>query len=561
MKNYQKYRPYETVDLKDRTWPNKKIEKAPIWCSVDLRDGNQALENPMGLNQKLNFFNFLVKTGFKEIEIGFPAASDTEYEFTRELIENRLIPEDVTVQVLTQSRGHIIERTFEALKGVKKAVIHLYNSTSTLQRDVVFGNSKEQTIELAVYGAKLVKEMAAKYPETDFTFEYSPESFTGTEMDFAAEICNAVIDIWQPTPEKKVIINLPSTVEMGTPNLYADQIEYMCKNLKNRENVIVSIHAHNDRGTAVAATELAMMAGADRVEGTLFGNGERTGNCDIMNVGMNLFTQGIDPELDFSNINDLIEIYESSTRMSVHPRHPYAGELVYTAFSGSHQDAIRKGMEAMKKHPDRWEVPYLPIDPIDVGRTYDPIIRINSQSGKGGVTFILEQNYGLHMPKLFQKDVGAVITHVSDEMQSEISPEKIYEIFKQEYVDIRTPFQLTTYRSTTVDADWDIVNIEAEILYKEEKHFITGEGNGVVSAFCRAVEDFLKIHIDIIDYRGHSMELGTKARAISYIETRGENGKRYYGAGTSSSVSKSSLRAVVSTVNKMLRDMENTEEE
>ena len=559
MKNYERYRPYETIDLKDRTWPNKKIEKAPIWCSVDLRDGNQALENPMGLEQKLNFFKFLVNTGFKEIEIGFPAASDTEYEFTRTLIDENLIPDDVTIQVLTQSRGHIIERTFEALKGVKKAIVHLYNSTSTLQRDVVFKNNKEQTIDLAVYGAKLVKEMAEKYPETDFTFEYSPESFTGTEMDFAAEICNAVIDVWQPTLDKKVIINLPSTVEMSTPNIYADQIEYMCRNLKNRENIIVSLHTHNDRGTAVASTELGLMAGADRVEGTLFGNGERTGNCDIMNVGMNLFTQGIDPKLNFSNMSDLIEIYESSTRMNVHPRHPYAGDLVYTAFSGSHQDAIRKGMEAMKNHPERWEVPYLPLDPLDVGRTYDPIIRINSQSGKGGVTFILEQNFGLHMPKAFQKDVGAFVTKVSDEMQSEISSEKIYEIFKNEYVDIRTPLQLNTYRSATVDADWDIVNIEAEIIYNGEKRFIVGEGNGVVSAFCRALEDLLNIHIDIVDYRGHSMELGTKARAISYIEIRDENGKRYFGAGTSKSVSKSSLRAVVSTVNKILRDKKEEE--
>ena len=559
MKNYERYRPYETIDLKDRTRPNKKIEKAPIWCSVDLRDGNQALENPMGLEQKLNFFKFLVNTGFKEIEIGFPAASDTEYEFTRTLIDENLIPDDVTIQVLTQSRGHIIERTFQALKGVKKAIVHLYNSTSTLQRDVVFKNNKEQTIDLAVYGAKLVKEMAEKYPETDFTFEYSPESFTGTEMDFAAEICNAVIDVWQPTLDKKVIINLPSTVEMSTPNIYADQIEYMCRNLKNRENIIVSLHTHNDRGTAVASTELGLMAGADRVEGTLFGNGERTGNCDIMNVGMNLFTQGIDPKLNFSNMSDLIEIYESSTRMNVHPRHPYAGDLVYTAFSGSHQDAIRKGMEAMKNHPERWEVPYLPLDPLDVGRTYDPIIRINSQSGKGGVTFILEQNFGLHMPKAFQKDVGAVVTKVSDEMQSEISSEKIYEIFKNEYVDIRTPLQLNTYRSATVDADWDIVNIEAEIIYNGEKRFIVGEGNGVVSAFCRALEDLLNIHIDIVDYRGHSMELGTKARAISYIEIRDENGKRYFGAGTSKSVSKSSLRAVVSTVNKILRDKKEEE--
>ncbi len=552
MENYQKYRTYETVQMSDRTWPSNKITKAPQWCSVDLRDGNQALETPMGLEQKLEFFDFLVKMGFKEIEIGFPAASETEYEFTRTLIENKLIPDDVTVQVLTQSRGHIIQKTFEALKGAKNAIVHLYNSTSTLQRDVVFGNSRQETIELAIYGATLVREIAESYPETNFRFEYSPESFTGTEMDFAAEICNAVIDVWEPTADNKVIFNLPATVEMATPNLYADQIEYMCRNLKNRENVIVSLHAHNDRGTAVAATELGLLAGADRVEGTLFGNGERTGNADIMTVAMNLFTQGVDPMLDFSRIDEVVEIYESTTKMSVHPRHPYAGQLVYTAFSGSHQDAIRKGMEGMKNHPELWEVPYLPIDPMDVGRNYDPIIRINSQSGKGGVTFILEQYYSLHMPKAFQKDVGAVVTRVSDEMQCELSPDKIFEIFNQEYVDIRSPLRLIQYRTETVDPERDVLAIEAEIEYHGERHFIQGEGNGVVSAFCHAINDFIHMPIDIINYRGHSMELGTNSRAISYIETKDAQGNRYYGAGTSSSVGKSSLRAVVSTINKML---------
>lgn len=552
MKNYQKYKSYETVDMSDRTWPSKRTTKAPYWCSVDLRDGNQALETPMGLEQKLEFFDFLVKMGFKEIEIGFPAASETEYEFTRTLIENNLIPEDVTVQVLTQSRGHIIQKTFEALKGSKNAIVHLYNSTSTLQRDVVFGNSKEETIELAVYGATLIREIAESYPETNFRFEYSPESFTGTEMDFAAEICNAVIEVWEPTADHKVIINLPATVEMATPNLYADQIEYMCRNLRNRENILVSLHAHNDRGCAVAASELGLLAGADRVEGTLFGNGERTGNADIMTIAMNLFTQGVDPTLDFTKIDEVVEIYESTTKMGVHPRHPYAGHLVYTAFSGSHQDAIRKGMEGMKNHPEHWEVPYLPIDPMDVGRNYDPIIRINSQSGKGGVTFILEQYYSLHMPKGFQKDVGAVVTRVSDEMQCELSPDKIFEIFNQEYVDIRSPLKLIQYRTETVDPERDVLAIEAEIEYHGERHFIQGEGNGVVSAFCHAIDDFIHMPIDIVNYRGHSMELGTNSRAISYIETKDAQGNRYYGAGTSSSVGKSSIRAVVSTINKML---------
>ena len=384
-----------------------------------------------------------------------------------------------------------------------------------------------------------MNDIAAQYTETNFTFEYSPESFTGTAMDFAAEICNAVIDVWKPTPEHKAIINLPSTVEMTSPNVYADQIEYMCRNLQNRESILVSLHAHNDRGCAVAASELGLMAGADRVEGTLFGNGERTGNADILTIGMNMFTQGVDPELD-------------STQMNVHPRHPYAGELVFTAFSGSHQDAIKKGMTAMKTHPEHWEVPYLPLDPKDVGRSYDPIIRINSQSGKGGVTFILEQNYGLYLPKAFQRNAGDIITGVSDELQSELTPEQIYDVFQKEYVDIRTPLQLNYYKTQSVDQDWDLVSIAAEIEFKGKKYYIEGEGNGVVSAFCHAIEEVIGISVDILDYRGHSMEYGTKARAISYIEARGTDGKKYYGAGTSSSVGKSSLRAVVSTVNKML---------
>ena len=552
MKNYTKYRPYEQVGLAARTWPDKKIEKAPVWCSVDLRDGNQALAAPMGLAQKLSFFQFLVDMGFKTIEIGFPAASETEYEFTRALIEGSLIPEDVTVQVLTQARVQIIERTFEALKGAKKAVVHLYNSTSRQQREIVFGNSREETIGLAVFGAKLVKEAAARYPETEFTFEYSPENFTLTELDFAAEICNAVTDVWEPTPEKKVIYNLPATVEMSTPNIYADRIEYMCGNLKNRDSVLVSLHTHNDRGTGVAATELGLMAGADRVEGTLFGNGERTGNADIMTLAMNLFTQGVDPELDFTRMNDIIEIYEESTGMRVPPRHPYAGELVFTAFSGSHQDAIKKGMADMKNHPDCWEVPYLPLDPMDVGRSYEPIIRINSQSGKGGVAFILEEKFGLYLPKAFQKDVGDAVTAYSDKMQAEIAAEEILSVFRQEYVDIMSPLRLNYYKTTIVNQDWDVVAIEAEIECNGEKRYIEAEGNGVVSAFCNGIRELIGFDFDIIDYRGHSMELGTKAAAISYIEAKRFDGKKFFGAGTSTSVGKSSLRAVVSTVNKML---------
>mgnify|MGYP001018602088 FL=1 len=550
MMNYTKYRPYPTMNMPNRKWPDKVIEKAPIWCSVDLRDGNQSLEIPMNLEEKIGFFKFLVKTGFKEIEIGFPAASDTEYEFARYLIENNMIPDDVTVQVLTQSRPHIIKKTFQALKGVKRAIVHLYNSTSTLQRDVVFNASMEQTTALAVAGAELLMEEAAKQPETEFMFQYSPESFTGTETPYAVEICNAVIDVWKPTPGKKIIINLPSTVEMATANVYADQIEYCCDNLKCRDSIIVSLHSHNDRGLAVAETEFGIMAGADRVEGTLFGNGERTGNVDIMTVAMNLFTQGIDPELDFSHIDDAVEIYEKSTRMTVHPRHPYAGALVYTAFSGSHQDAIRKGMDRMKEHPDRWEVPYLAIDPKDVGRTYDPIVRINSQSGKGGVAFILEQNFGLYLPKAFQQDFSLVITKLSDVNHKDVEPKVIFDKFNDEYVNKTEPVKLITY--TEINNGESDVSIEAVITDNGEEKTITGSGNGVIDAFCHAMVKYMGIDFEIVNYSEHSMEYGTKSRAISYIQLSTSKGGVFYGAGISSNITKSSLRAVVSAANKIL---------
>ena len=550
MMNYKKYRPYPQMDMPERKWPNKVITHAPIWCSVDLRDGNQALEIPMSLEEKIEFFKFLLKTGFKEIEIGFPAASDTEFAFTRYLIENNLIPDDVTIQVLTQSRPHIIKKTFEALKGAKNAIVHLYNSTSTLQRDVVFHNSMEATIELAVSGAKLVAEYAKEQPETSFRFEYSPESFTGTEMPFAVEICNAVLDIWQPTAENKVIINLPSTVEMATANVYADQIEYCCENLKYRENVIVSLHAHNDRGCAVAATELALMAGADRVEGTIFGNGERTGNTDIACVALNIFSQGMDPELDFSHIDEAVEIFEKSTRMYVPPRHPYAGSLVYTAFSGSHQDAIRKGMEAMKSHPDRWEVPYLAIDPKDVGRSYDPIVRINSQSGKGGVAFVLEQNFGLYLPKAMQQNLSYVITGISDRKHRDLTPDDIKGIFEAEYVNITEPLQLVYYRQSTVD---NVVKNSTDMKYNGVDMIVEGEGNGVIDAFCHALEQKLDIKLEVVNYSEHSMEYGSKARAISYIQIM-INDEEYFGAGTSSDITKSSYRGIVSAINKYFRD-------
>ncbi len=549
MKNYTKYRPYPTMNMPDRKWPSTVIQKAPIWCSVDLRDGNQSLEIPMNIDEKIEFFKFLVKTGFKEIEIGFPAASDTEFEFARYLIENNMIPDDVTVQVLTQSRPHIIKKTFQALKGVKRAIVHLYNSTSTLQRDVVFNATKEQTTQLAVEGAKLLLEEAAAQPETDYVFQYSPESFTGTETDYAVEICNAVIDIWKPTPDKKIIINLPSTVEMATANVYADQIEYCCRNLKCRDSLIVSLHAHNDRGLAVAETEFGIMAGADRVEGTLFGNGERTGNTDIMTVAMNLFTQGIDPELDFSDIDEAVKIYEKLTRMTVHERHPYAGALVYTAFSGSHQDAIRKGMERMKEHPDRWEVPYLAIDPKDVGRTYDPIVRINSQSGKGGVAFILEQNFGLYLPKAFQQDFSIVITKLSDVNHKDVEPKVIFDKFNDEYVNITTPVKLVKYNETPIEGEE--VSVEAKITDNGTEKTITGTGNGIIDAFCHAMVKYIGVDFEIVNYSEHSMEYGTKSRAISYIQISSSKGV-FFGAGISSNITESSLRAVVSAANKIL---------
>ncbi len=548
MMNFKKYRPYKTMSMPNRKWPSNVTTKAPIWCSVDLRDGNQALEKPMNLDQKIKFFKFLVERGFKEIEVGFPAASDTEYIFTRTLIEENLIPDDVVIQVLTQSREHIIKKTFEALKGVKKAIVHLYNSTSTLQRDVVFNKDKKEITELAVFGAEMIEKLSEEYGKEHFLFEYSPESFTGTEMDYAAEICNAVLDVWKPTPDRKVIINLPSTVEMATPNIYADQIEYMCEHLKYRENVLVSLHTHNDRGTAVAATELGMLAGADRVEGTLFGNGERTGNSDILNLALNLFSQGIDPELDFTDINKSIKMYEASTGIDVHPRHPYAGDLVYTAFSGSHQDAIKKGMAKMEEHPDHWEVPYLPIDPADVGRSYDPIIRINSQSGKGGIAYILEHNYGLIVPKSMQQEFSLIVTKVSDEENRELAPAEIYDLFMRTYKDIKKPVEIVYYNEKT---EGKTVTVTADIIIDGAAKQIVEKGNGILDAFCKGLQKELGIKFDVVNYSEHSLSFGNKSRAITYIQIYDKEHNSYFGAGTSSNISKSSLRAVVSAVNKM----------
>jgi len=549
--NYQKYTRFPDVPVVNRQWPNKRIEKAPIWCSVDMRDGNQALEIPMNLSQKLKFFQFLVDIGFKTIEIGFPAASDTEFEFTRYLIDHHLIPDDVAIQVLTQSRQHIISRTFEALQGAPRAVVHLYNSTSVLQREVVFGFGKKECIDLAVSGAKMIRDyIDADASSTKWILEYSPESFSGTESEFAVEICDAVLDVWKPSKHNKSIINLPNTVEMASPNIYADQVEYYCQHTKWRDETIVSIHPHNDRGTAVAASEMGILAGADRVEGTLFGNGERTGNADILTLGMNLFMQGIDPMLDFSDMNQIVEIYESCTNLKVPVRHPWAGRLVFTAFSGSHQDAIKKGMAKMKEHPDQWAVPYLPIDPKDVGRSYDPIIRINSQSGKGGVAFVMEMNFGLILPKNFQKDFGAICTQVSDAKQAELLPSEIFDLFDDTYVNVAIPYALKSYREESIDDN----HVEVNAVLENDGRSITiiGQGNGLLDAFCHGIAQSINKEITITTYQEHAMKSGSDSAAITYVEIQLLGDGKYLGAGISSSVSKSSLRAVVSAMNRMI---------
>lgn len=550
--NYKRYKAFPPVELPQRQWPNRRISRAPEWVSVDLRDGNQALEIPMSLDQKLLFFQHLVDTGFKTIEIGFPAASDTEFAFTRYLIEKQLIPDDVAIQVLTQSRPHIIARTFEALRGAKNAVVHLYNSTNTTQRRVVFKMSRAEVKQLAVKGAELVKQAAeADTCGTNFRFEYSPESFSLTELDFAVEVCDAVCAVWEATPENKVYINLPNTVECATPNVYADQIEYFCTHTRFREAITVSVHTHNDRGCGVAASELALLAGAERIEGTLFGNGERTGNADILTLAMNLFSQGIDPMLDFSDINASVNIYESCTGMRVDPRQPYAGELVYTAFSGSHQDAINKGMAALDKD-GYWDVPYLPIDPLDVGRSYDPIIRINSQSGKGGVAFILEQKYGLVLPKAFQQAFSQITTRLSDVRKSELQPAELKELFYESYVNLSHPINLLSYKESMLDQE--TVEVEARVEYQGQECAIGGRGTGIVGVFFKSLKELLGVEMDLTLYHQHAVERSSGAKAMSYVQVL-KNGQYYSGCGYSSSISKSSLRAVVSAINAYLQSL------
>lgn len=550
--NFKKYRPFGQINIKDRKWPSNVITKAPEWCSVDLRDGNQALEIPMNLEQKVFFFDYLVKVGFKTIEIGFPAASETDYNFTRYLIDNNLIPDDVAIQVLTQSREHIIEKTMEAVKGAKNVVIHLYNSTSTLQRNVVFNFDMDSCVELAISGAKMIKEYIEKDDsDTNYILEYSPESFSGTEPDFAVRICDAVLDVWQPTPDNKAIINLPETVQLSTPNIYADQVEYFCINTKWRDSIKVSLHTHNDRGTGIASSELGMLAGADRVEGTLFGNGERTGNADIVVLAINLMMQGIDPELDFSHIDEAVYIYENSTSMVVNERHPWAGKLVYSAFSGSHQDAINKGMAALKNKDEFWEVPYLPIDPMDVGRSYEPIIRINSQSGKGGVQYVLDQYFGLKLPKSFLVNFLPVIKAETDSKSIELTPQQVFDLFDKTFINLYSPYELISFREISHDSKYAAV--EAVIKYNSEEKKISGTGKGLLDAFVNAFTKETGIKFTINMYNEHAMKSGTDSTAITYIEIIGDkDAKVHLGAGVSTSVTKSSIRAIISAVNRMI---------
>ena len=553
--NCDKYRSIPSVDLPDRKWPSAKISKAPIWCSVDLRDGNQALEVPMSLDQKVEFFKFLCEIGFKEIEIGFPAASETDFNFCRYLIDNDIIPDGVAIQVLTQSRPHIIEKTMEAVKGAKKVIIHLYNSTSTLQRDVVFGFSCEECIKLATDGAEMIAEKVnADNSGTEFVFEYSPESFSSTEPEFSVKICDAVMDVLKPTPEKKAIVNLPETVEYQTANVYADQVEYFCTNTRWRDSIIISLHTHNDRGTAVAASEFGIMAGADRVEGTLFGNGERTGNVDIITLAINMLMTGVDPELDFSDMNNTIDVYEDCTGMKVEPRHPWAGKLVFTAFSGSHQDAISKGRRKMEERGSTvWAVPYLPIDPKDVGREYEPIIRINSQSGRGGIAYVMQTYFGITLPKSFLRNFLPVVKAETEKNgnESELSPKQIFDLFDDKYINVLEPYGLKTFSETQNSEQ--ISTVSAVITDNGKEVTIGGTGNGLLDAFVAAFKEYTGVDFEIKDYSEHAMKSGSDSAAITFIEIRNKaDGKVYVGAGVSSSVTKSSVRAIVSAYNRML---------
>lgn len=556
---YKKYKPFTPIDLPDRQWPDHVIDHAPIWCSVDLRDGNQALVDPMNLEEKLEYFKTLIEVGFKEIEVGFPSASETEYEILRTLIDGHYIPDDVTIQVLVQARPHLIKKTFEAIDGAKNVIVHFYNSTSTLQRKVVFKTDMDGVIQIAVDGARLIYELTEeekkRHPEMNIRFEYSPESFTGTEMDNAVEICRRVMEELHITKENPIILNLPSTVECSSPNGYADQIEYFCRHLPNRDAAIISLHPHNDRGEGVAATELALMAGADRVEGTLFGNGERTGNVDVVTLALNMWTQGVDPKLDFHNINEIKEVYERCTKMQVPPRQPYAGELVFTAFSGSHQDAINKGKIYMEESgTPYWEIPYLPIDPADVGREYEPIIRINSQSGKGGTAFILANNYGIKMPKAMHPEFSAVVQKACDEKGKELKAEEIFDLFQQEYRNVCGPYRLLNYKISEEKNEQDDlthVHFSGELKYKDNAPVhIEGNGNGPVAAFCDAMNQTEVASYQFVDYSEHAISVGSDSKAISYIHLKNPQGKDIFGIGVSHNIGYASMKGIICAINR-----------
>jgi 2-isopropylmalate synthase len=543
--DHRKYKPFQPIAMATRRWPDRVIDRAPRWCSVDLRDGNQALVEPMTARQKSRLWDQLVKIGFKEIEVGFPSASSHDYDFVRELIDNDRIPDDVTIQVLTQARPELIAKTFEALQGVRRAIVHVYNSTSTVQREQVFALNRQGIIEIAVKGAELVRDCAARYPQTDWTFEYSPESFTGTELDFAVEVCNAVTAVWQPTPQRPVIINLPATVEMSTPNVYADQIEWFCGRVANRDSLLVSLHTHNDRGCAVAAAELGVLAGADRVEGTLMGNGERTGNMDIVTMAMNLYSQGVDPQLNLGHIDEIIQTVKECTRLPVHPRHPYAGELVFTAFSGSHQDAIKKCL-ARRDDREPWEVAYLPIDPADIGRSYQEVIRINSQSGKGGVAYVLEQEYGLELPRWMQIDFSATVQAYAEEHKAEVDSEELYQLFQQTYCGTDGRWRLGRYQ---VSRDDHVDRLQAELVQGATSHSLAGTGNGVVASFVDAMERFTGKQIVLVEYSEHALSQSADAEAICYIQLN-INGRRYCGVGRSHDIIQASLDGILGAINK-----------
>ena len=547
-----KYSPFKVISLDDRTWPTKQIKKSPIWCSVDLRDGNQSLIEPMGMEKKLRFFSMLVDLGFKEIEIGFPSASDTEFSFVRELIEKKLIPGDVKIQVLTQAREHLIKRTFESVKGAENVILHLYNSTSTLQREVVFKQDKKGILKIATDGAKLVKILADENKSTNWQFEYSPESFTGTELEYAVEVCNEVNQIWKPSKELKTIMNLPATVELASPNIYADQIEWMCRNLDQRDNVLVSLHPHNDRGTGIAAAELGLMAGADRIEGTLFGNGERTGNVDIVSLALNQLTQGVDPKLNFSDINKVMREVEYCNQLPIHPRHPYAGDLVFTAFSGSHQDAIKKGFDAMRESNDpKWRVPYLPIDPEDVGRTYEAVIRINSQSGKGGVAYIIEKDHGLSLPRRLQIDFSGIIQKIADETGKELEADLIWDNFNRTYIEVNGKYEYLNHEIVSkIDENnkqIDEINLNLRINGKDAN--LHGKGNGPIDSFIDALSSEFKFNLKVSDYQQNAISSGSDASAAAYIELYIKD-RTFWGVGINSNTVVASFQAIINGINR-----------